>query len=60
MILTTSAGRQVQDCSIRVLLDSGEIEPIVHIERDPDGAMFVRTALGRRHPAERIISIVER
>jgi hypothetical protein len=57
MIVTTSAGRQVQEVCIRVLLDNGEVERIARIERDLDGQLYIRTALGRMFPAERIITI---
>jgi len=40
-------------------MDNGEIECIARIEREPDGGLFVRTALGRLYPAERIIKILK-
>jgi DNA-binding IclR family transcriptional regulator len=56
--VTRQASRQTQEVCCRVLLDTGEIEKIRRIERDTDGLLYVRTALGRRHSAERIIIII--
>lgn len=55
--MTAVERRQVQHVRCRVLLDNGEVEQITRIERDSAGRMFVRTALGRLYPADRIVTI---
>jgi len=59
-IQLAGVSHQIQDACFRALMDNGEIERIARIERRGiDGQLYVRTALGRTYPAERIIKILK-